>query len=238
MENKKRKTSAPAFQKNKRQITKLSCDAAASLPRENLKPGTLEAPLPAVMVTVGDMENSNIITVAWTGILSTNPPRAYISVRPTRHSHSIIESTGEFVINLTTDELVYETDYSGIYTGAKVDKFEKLKLTKKTSKCVQCPTIGESPLSLECRVFEKIESGTHNIFLADVLNISTRADIVDKEGKVRLDLAGLVAYAHGEYFALGQKIGEFGFSAAKKGNPKAKYLKNRRSVSKSNGNNT
>lgn len=184
--------------------------------RIDLKPGTLLAPLPAVMVSVGDMEESNIITVAWTGILSSDPPRAYISVRPSRHSHKIIKEKGEFVINLTTEALARATDYSGIYTGAKVDKFEKCKLTKVASKCVGAPTIAESPLSLECRVFEVMESGTHDIFLADIVNVSCREDIMDENGRIRLDKAGLITYAHGEYSALGKKIGKFGFSAAKK----------------------
>ena len=232
MEKQKRKVGTQKVYKKKELPKKLIDENSSSLAREDLNPGTLLSPLPAVMVTVGDMDNSNIITVAWTGILSTNPPRAYISVRPSRHSYRLIEETGEFVINLTTEELVYETDYSGIYTGAKVDKFEKLHLTKKTSKCVSCPTIGESPLSLECRVFDKISSGTHDIFLADVLNVSIRADMKDKDGKILLDKAGLVSYVHGEYFALGKRVGAFGFSAAKKGSPKAKYLKKQHAVSK------
>ena len=193
--------------------------------RADFRPGTLHAPLPAVMVTVGNMEKSNIITVAWTGILSTNPPRAYISVRPTRYSHGLLEECGEFVINLTSEELVYQTDYAGIYTGAKVNKFERLGLVAKESRAVAPPTIAESPLSLECRVFEKISMGTHDVYMADIVNVSVREDLVSEGGRITLDKANLLAYAHGEYFALGKKIGEFGFSAAKRGNPKAKYLK-------------
>ena len=184
--------------------------------RIHLKSGTLLGPLPAVMVTVGDMENSNIITVAWTGILSSDPPRAYISVRPSRHSHSILKEKGEFVINLTTESLAKATDYSGIFTGAKVDKFEKCNLTRTPSEKVSAPTILESPLSLECKVFEVIESGTHDIFMADIVSVSCREDIMDEGGRIRLDKAGLMAYSHGEYFALGKKLGKFGFSAAKK----------------------
>ena len=184
--------------------------------RIHLKSGTLLGPLPAVMVTVGDMENSNIITVAWTGILSSDPPRAYISVRPSRHSHSILKEKGEFVINLTTESLAKATDYSGIFTGAKVDKFEKCNLTRTPSEKVSAPTIAESPLSLECKVFEVIESGTHDIFMADIVSVSCREDIMDEGGRIRLDKAGLMAYSHGEYFALGKKLGKFGFSAVKK----------------------
>lgn len=184
--------------------------------RIHLKSGTLLSPLPAVMVTVGDMENSNIITVAWTGILSSDPPRAYISVRPSRHSHKILKEKGEFVINLTTESLAKSTDYSGIFTGAKVDKFERTGLTKEKSKVVSCPTIAESPLSLECKVFEVMESGTHDIFLADIVNVSCREDIMDEGGKICLERAGLMAYSHGEYYALGKRLGKFGFSAVKK----------------------
>ena len=184
--------------------------------RIDLKPGTLLAPLPAVMVSVGDMEESNIITVAWTGILSSDPARAYISVRPSRYSHKFLKEKGEFVINLTTEKLCKATDYAGIFTGAKVDKFEKCKLTKCQSKCVSAPTIEESPLSLECRVFEVMESGTHDIFLADIVNVSCREEIMDDKGKICLEKAGLIAYSHGEYYGLGKKVGKFGFSAVKK----------------------
>ena len=183
--------------------------------RRDLKPGTLHAPLPAVMVTVGDMENANIITVAWTGILSTDPPRTYISVRPTRHSHKLLMEKGEFVINLTTEQMAYATDYSGIYTGAKVDKFEKLGLVKLPSKEVAPPTIEGAPVALECRVFDVIHSGTHDIFMADIVNVSCDDGIFNDSGKICLERAGLMAYAHGEYFALGDRIGKFGFSATK-----------------------
>ena len=183
--------------------------------RRDLNPGTLIAPLPAVMVSVGDMENANIITVAWTGILSSEPPRAYVSVRPSRHSHKMLLERGEFVINLTTEELAYATDFSGIYTGAKVDKFEKLSLTKTESKVVSAPTIAESPLALECRVFERLSFGTHDVFMADIVNVSVNEELLDEKGRICLDKAGLMAYAHGEYYALGEKLGKFGFSAAK-----------------------
>jgi len=184
--------------------------------RVDLKGGTLLGPLPAVLVTVGDGEVTNVLTVAWCGILSTDPQRAYISVRPSRHSYEILKRTGEFVINLTTEKLVGATDYAGIFTGAKVDKFDKCKLTRVQSKHVGAPTIAESPLSLECRVFEVIESGTHHIFLADILGVSCDEEMLDKSGKICLERAGLIAYAHGEYYALGKRLGKFGFSATKK----------------------
>ena len=183
--------------------------------RKNFKAGALTAPLPPLMVTVGDMETSNIITIGWTGILSTIPPRTYISVRPERHSYGMLKKNGEFVINLTTASLAREVDYVGIYTGAKVDKFKECKLTKVESKEVSAPTIGECPLALECRVIEIIPMGTHNVFIADIVSVSCDDGILDEDGKIRFDKAGLLAYAHGEYFALGEKVGKFGFSTKK-----------------------
>ena len=183
--------------------------------RQSFKAGALLGPLPAVLVTTGDMENSNVLTVAWCGILSTHPARAYISVRPTRHSYKMLRESGEFVINLTTEALVRATDYSGVFTGAKVDKFEKCHLTRVASEVVAPPTIAESPLALECRVFEVMESGTHHVFMADILSVSCDEEILDN-GRICLDRAGLISYSHGEYFAQGKKLGKFGFSAAKK----------------------
>ena len=184
--------------------------------RQNLKAGVLTAPLPPVMVTVGDMEKSNIITIGWTGILSTNPPRTYISVRPERYSYGMLMERGEFVINLTRAEQAKIVDYVGIYTGAKVDKFKETGLTKVESKVVAAPTIAESPLALECRVIDRVPSGTHDVFVAEIVNVSVDENILDAEGRICLDRAGLLAYCHGEYFALGEKLGKFGFSTAKK----------------------
>ena len=183
--------------------------------RKNFKAGALTAPLPPVMVTVGDMENANIITIGWTGILSTIPPRTYISVRPQRHSYGILKRTGEFVINLTTADQARVVDYAGIYTGAKVDKFKECGLTTVESKEVSAPTIKECPLALECRVIEVIPMGTHDVFIADIVSVSCDDAILDEDGKIRFDKAGLLAYAHGEYYALGDKVGKFGFSTKK-----------------------
>lgn len=182
--------------------------------RRSFKPGTLHAPLPAVMATVGDMERSNIITIGWTGILSSDPPRTYISVRPSRYSHSLLTERGEFVINLTNEALASATDFCGVYTGAKIDKFEKLGLKKLPSEVVAPPTIEGAPVALECRVFEVLHYGTHDVFLADIVNVSCDESIMDKE-RICLDKAKLIAYAHGEYFALGRKVGKFGFSTSK-----------------------
>ncbi|MBQ7363812.1 MAG: flavin reductase family protein [Clostridia bacterium] len=184
--------------------------------RVNLKAGALTAPLPPVLVTVGDSEKSNIITIGWTGILSTIPPRTYVSVRPERYSHGLLRERGEFVINLTTEKMAWAVDYAGIYTGAKVDKWHECGLTKAESKCVAPPTVAESPLALECKVTDVISMGTHDVFVADIVNVSCDESILGKDGRLELDRAGLLAYAHGEYFALGEKLGKFGFSTKKK----------------------
>jgi len=180
------------------------------------KGGALLGPLPPVMVSCGDGERDNIITVAWTGIACTHPPKTYISIRPTRHSYPIIRETGEFVINLAPASLVRAVDYCGIYTGAKVDKFAKCNLTREPAQLVRCPLIAESPLSLECRVTDIIPLGSHDMFLADILAVDVDEALLDEKGALHLSRAGLAAYAHGEYFELGRRIGKFGFSAAKK----------------------
>lgn len=198
--------------------------------RRSFKAGALTAPLPPVMVTVGDMEESNVITIGWTGILSTIPPRTYISVRPERYSYKLLKKTGEFVINLTTVQQARTVDYVGVYTGAKVDKFKECGLTKLESKEVKAPTIAECPFALECRVIEVIPMGTHDVFIADILSVSSDEEIIDEAGKIRFDKAELLAYAHGEYFALGDKVGKFGFSTKKpekKNSAKAKSVENK-----------
>ena len=184
--------------------------------KQKWKGGALLAPMPPVMVSCGDMEKSNILTIAWTGIINTIPPKTYISVRPSRHSYNIIKESGEFVINLTPASLIKSADYCGIYTGAKVDKFAKCGLTKEAANEVACPLIGESPLSLECKVIEIIKIGTHDMFLADIVAVDVDEKLLDKNGKLDLSRAHLAAFAHGEYFELGKKIGQFGFSAVKK----------------------
>ena len=181
--------------------------------------GALLAPLPAVLITTGDMENSNIATVAWTGIVNTIPPKTYISLRKSRYSYELIEKSREFVINLTTAEMVRKVDYCGVYTGRKVDKFQKCGFTKEAASAVAAPLIGESPLSLECRVTDMTDLGTHMMLLADILATDVDETLVDADGKLNLSRAHLAAYAHGEYFALGKKIGTFGFSAKKKKKP-------------------
>ncbi len=180
------------------------------------KGGALLGPLPPVMVSCGNGERDNIITVAWTGITCTHPPKTYISIRPTRHSYPIIRETGEFVINLAPASLVRSVDYCGIYTGAKVDKFAQCGLTREAAQAVKCPLIAESPLSLECRVTDVIPLGSHDMFLADIVAVDVDEALLDEKGALQLSRAGLTAFAHGEYFELGRRIGRFGFSAAKK----------------------
>ena len=180
------------------------------------KGGALIAPLPPVMVSCGDMEKSNIMTVAWTGIINTIPPKTYISVRPSRYSYNIIKESGEFVINLTPSKIIKAADYCGIYTGAKVDKFVKCNLGKEEANEVKCPLISESPLSLECKVTDIVPIGTHDMIIADIVAVDVDENLLDKEGRLDLARANLAAFAHGEYFELGKKIGKFGFSTNKK----------------------
>ena len=180
------------------------------------KSGTFIYPIPAVMVSCGDMDKSNIITVAWTGILNTNPAKVYISVRPTRYSYDIIKKTGEFVINLTTKELAYATDWCGVKTGAKVDKFKEMKLTKQKCEFVSAPAIKESPVSIECRVKEIVELGSHHMFIAEVLSIDADEKYIDEKGAFDISKCNLIAYANGGYYELGKKVGKFGYSVEKK----------------------
>lgn len=181
------------------------------------KPGNLVAPVPAAMVSCGTMEKPNIITIAWTGnICSGRFPKAYISVRPERYSYGLIRESREFVINLTTAALVRAADFCGVKSGRDVDKFAHLGLTPLPAREVSCPIIGESPVSLECRVTDIIPLGIHDMFLADVVAVQVEDQYLDDTGKLRLDKCHLAAYAHGEYFALGKKVGSFGFSVKKK----------------------
>ena len=197
--------------------------------RKSFAPGTLVAPVPPAMVTVGDFENANVLTIAWTGILASQPPKTYISVRPSRHSYGILKEKGEFVINLPSSNLAREVDFVGIYTGAKMDKFEKCGFTKVKSDKVAPPIIAECPVAIECRVCEVVSMGSHDVFVADIVGISCRDDILDADGKMHFEKADLLAYAHGEYYTLGQVVGKFGFSTdkgaeigARKHSPKGK----------------
>lgn len=179
-------------------------------------PGTLLAPVPPVMVTCALGEEKNVLTIAWTGIVNSQPPKTYVSIRPSRHSHRLIRESGEFAINLTTTSLVRAADWCGVYTGAKVDKFERCHLATEPASAIGCPLLADSPLSLECRVTDIIPLGSHDLFMADIVAVDVEETLVDEDGKLHLERADLVAYAHGDYFALGRCLGSFGFSVAKK----------------------
>ena len=176
------------------------------------------------------MENSNIITVAWTGILNTNPATVYISVRPTRYSYNLIKEQGEFVINLTTKDLVRQTDWCGVKSGKDVDKFKEMNLHKEKANFVKCPMIKESPVSVECKVREIKEMGSHHVFIADVLAINASKEYIDEKAAFDISKCDLIAYANGGYYLLGKKLGKFGFSVMKK--KKAKKLKNKSTKNK------
>ena len=179
-------------------------------------PGTLLAPVPPVMVTCASGEEKNVLTIAWTGVTNSQPAKTYLSIRPSRHSYRLIRESGEFAINLTTTSLVRAADWCGVYTGAKVDKFARCKLATEPASVIGCPLLADSPLSLECRVTDIIPLGSHDLFLADIVAVDVEESLLDEEGKLHLERADLVAYAHGDYFALGRCLGHFGFSVAKK----------------------
>lgn len=179
-------------------------------------PATLLAPVPVVLVSCGDYKHPNALTVAWTGIINSNPAMTYISLRPQRYSHQIIKSTGEFVINLVTREMVRKVDLCGVYSGEKVDKFEKFGLTAEKSSKVKAPLIKESPVSIECKVKEVLSLGTHDMFLAEIAAVNVEEALIDETGKLQLSKCKLVAYSHGDYLELGRKVGKFGFSVKKK----------------------
>ena len=180
------------------------------------KPGTFLYPIPAVMVSCGTIEKSNIITVAWTGIINTNPAMVYISIRPTRYSYDIIKQTKEFVINLTNEKLAYATDWCGVKSGKDVDKFKEMNLHKEKANFVKCPMIKESPVSVECKVKEIRELGSHTMFIAEVLAINSDEKYIDEKGAFDISKCNLISYANGGYYTMGKKLGKFGFSVKKK----------------------
>lgn len=192
----------------------------------NWKPGNMIYPLPAVMVSCGDnKDNYNIITIAWTGTICTNPPMTYISVRPSRHSYDIIKETGEFVINLTKEDLVKAVDYCGVKSGRDIDKFKEMNLTIEKAREVKAPLIKESPVNIECKVKDIVQLGSHDMFTAEVVAINVDDKYLDDNDKFHLDQAGLICYSHGTYYRLGKKLGTFGYSVAKKKSKKKKRAK-------------
>ncbi|MEG0971216.1 MAG: flavin reductase family protein [Lachnospiraceae bacterium] len=191
--------------------------------KEHWKPGNLLYPVPPVMVSCGkENEEPNILTVAWTGTICTNPPMVSISIRPERYSYAIIKETGEFVINLTTKELAFAADYCGVKSGREVNKFLDLKLTPLPSQKVKAPGISQSPVNVECKVVEIKSLGSHDLFLAQVVGVTVDDAYLNKDGKFCLNSASLVAYSHGEYFQLGEKLGTFGYSVKKNKNTRNK----------------
>lgn len=184
--------------------------------RVQFKGGTLLAPVPPALVTVGNMEEANVLTVAWTGIICSDPAMTYVSVRPSRHSHKMLQEGGDFVIHLPSAIQAKEVDYCGIFTGAKVNKFEKCGFTLLQSTHVGAPTIAQCPIALECRVTQVISLGSHDMFMAEILGVSAHEELLDEKGKLHMEWANLCAYAHGTYYSIGKELGKFGFSAAKR----------------------
>ncbi len=188
--------------------------------KRSFNPGAMLNPVPVVMVSCGNEQESNIITIAWTGTINSNPPMTYVSVRKERHSHHLIKESGQFVINLCTEDLAFAADYCGVKSGRDVDKFQAQNLTAGRGEKVSCPIIEESPVNLECIVKEIHEYGSHDMFTAEIINVRADEKIIDASGRIRLDQAGLICYSHGEYFGLkDQALGRFGYSVMK---PKTK----------------
>lgn len=193
--------------------------------KREMRPGTMLNPVPAVMVSCGNEKERNIITIGWTGIINSDPPITYVSVRKSRHSHQIISETGEYVINLTTQELAKATDFCGVKSGRDLDKAKEMGLTWEESSVVKCPMIKESPVNLECKVIEVKEYPTHDMFIGEIVSVHADEKLFDERGRICLDEAGLIAYSHGEYFALKrQPLGRFGYSIMK---PKTRKRINR-----------
>lgn len=188
------------------------------------KPGNMLYPLPAVMVSVGNKQGeTNIITVAWTGTICTNPAMVYISVRPERYSYQMIKESGEFVINLTTEKLVKATDYCGVKSGRDVDKWKEMNLHQVKAETLEySPLILESPVNIECKVVEIKKLGSHHMFLANVTAVHADEAYLNEQNKFELNNTGLLAYSHGEYLGLGKKLGTFGYSIRKKAKKKSK----------------
>ena len=185
--------------------------------KQEWRPGNMLYPVPAVMVSCQrENEKPNIITVAWAGTICSDPVMLSISVRKERYSHQIISETKEFVVNLTTKDLCRATDYCGVRSGRDVDKFKEMNLTPQKSSKINAPAIAESPVNIECKVVNVIELGLHDMFIAKVEAVHVDEKLLDDKGRLRLEDANLLAYSHGEYFELGEKIGKFGFSVAKK----------------------
>lgn len=190
------------------------------------KGGTMLSPLPCALVSCGSLDKPNAITIGWTGILCSDPPKTYVSIRPSRYSYDIIKETKKFVINLTTEEMAKAVDFCGVRSGKDVDKFSHCKLDAVPAfELEDTPVIAQSPVSLECKVTDIVPLGTHDMFIADIVGVDVSEDLVDANGALHLERAKLIAYAHGDYFALGRKLGDFGFSVRKKSTKKRRMQK-------------
>lgn len=183
--------------------------------RQTWKPGTLVYPVPAVLITCSDNKKDNIFTVAWTGTICSDPAMTYISVRKERFSYDIIKNSGEFCINLTTKDLAYATDYCGVRSGREHDKFKEMNLTKEKCSKINAIMIKESPVTIECKVKEVKELGSHDMFIAEVIAVNVDEKYIDETGRFDMQKCDLIAYSHGEYYRLGEKLGKFGFSVKK-----------------------
>jgi len=197
----------------------------------SLNPGELLSPLPTVMVSCGTMENSNIITIAWTGIINSKPPMTYISIRPERYSYDIVDQSNEFVINLVSEDLCFAMDKCGAITGSKVDKFKELQLSKVAADKVSCPMIAEAPVNIECKVVDKKHLGSHTMFMAEIVAVHVNENLMKESGRLALNEANLVAFVHGEYFGIkNRRLAKRGYAVMK-----AKTAKKRRAEGKSYG---
>lgn len=198
--------------------TGLSMAPRARIEKLNWKPGNVLAPVPAVLVSCGGTQacKPNLITIAWTGSICSHPPMLSISVRPERYSHAIIQTTGEFVVNVPSLRQAKATDWCGMVSGRSVDKFKSTGLTPAPALKVQCPIVLECPLNIECRVQEELKLGSHTLFAAEVVAVQVTSSLLNPKGRLCLEKAGLLAFAHGQYFALGRIIGRFGFSVTKR----------------------
>ena len=191
------------------------------------KAGTMLAPVPPALISCGTLQKPNVMTAAWTGIICTEPTLVYVSIRPSRLSNELIRKTGEFVINVPTVELAKAVDLCGVKSGREVDKFKLAGLTAEKCSAVSAPQVAQAPISLECKVKEITSFGTHDMFLAEVVAVDADDKYLDGQNALRLDKAGLLAYAHGFYYALGKKIGKFGWSVEKKSTKRKRNLKNK-----------
>ena len=209
---KKKTTKKPYLKSTNKQATPL----LSYQKKQHWKGGTLLAPIPPALVTVGTMEQANVLTVAWTGILNTIPPKTYISVRKERYSYDFLIKTREFVINLPSANLVRAVDFCGVRSGKDIDKFNEMKLTPVKAEKVSAPLISECPLHLECKITDQIDLGSHTMFIADIVGMDVAESCINQNGKLEIEKCNLLAFAHGEYFTLGKKMGSFGYSVRKK----------------------